>query len=737
MEWIQGVPLLRHAEGLALGRRERLTLFLELCEAVQHAHRKGILHRDLKPDNVLVTREGAVKVLDFGIARMLESDARLTRTGYGEPGTPAYMSPEQVRGEARSVDTRSDVYALGVVLFELLTGELPHPVDSISPLSFARSVCEEPPRRPSALDPSLRGDLDAILGKALEKAPQHRYSSVEALADDVHSHLASRPVGARPPSAVRSAARWARREPWKAGLVVLVASVLLVPLAARLAGFVVARSSQVALAREVGLLRRFRAALQEGFSHLTEDNAELAARAFLRARRALPADEEALTGLALAFVHAGRAGDALALLDSHGEPSTDAPRLAYAAALRATGSEVAEEELAPRGTRSAVFHDFAAVRLVKLWEDGREVEDLRRAMDHLLRAESLADGPRLSVQATKVRVARELRDEDTARRAVEALEHHWPDSPVANFWIGYALHGRDPLRAAEHYERALAADPEQASALVNLGQIRSDQGNAERALELAQRALEIDAGRIRAHCGAGEALVALGRLTEARAAYERAVALDPRYVFGWIGLQHVCISRGDDERALEAIGRALELHPRQTDSLYNRAALQRKRREYREAEQTLRELLGSSPSYLPAHSSLCALLLGLQRWDDFERALEEWKARHAAAGDVTDARALNELAWVLVAPETPERYWDVELGLGLARRAVELAPDDPYYVDTLARALFVSGNYAESAEVSQRVVARLLELGDPDRSMRLDNERRIEACREALGAGSR
>ncbi len=204
--------LVSYARDQALPTAARIERFLDVCDAVQHGHQKGVIHRDLKPDNLLVGASGRVKVIDFGVARVADREAleATLRTQADEiVGTLAYMSPEQVGGG--DVDTRSDVYALGVVLYQLLTDELPIQVHKSDFLTSARRIMEEPPRRPRAVAPELRKDLDAILLRCLDKDPRRRYASAGALADDLRRHLAGEAVEARPPSAMHQLKLFARR----------------------------------------------------------------------------------------------------------------------------------------------------------------------------------------------------------------------------------------------------------------------------------------------------------------------------------------------------------------------------------------------------------------------------------------------------------------------------------------------------------------------------------------------
>ncbi len=240
MEYVDGRPITEHCRAEACSRAERLALFRQAAAAVQAAHEQLVVHRDLKPVNVLVERgSGQVKLLDFGIAKILgdlPGTAARTQTGR-HPMTPAYAAPEQVKGDPISVAT--DTYALGVLLYELLTGTRPYGTEEQSPYAVARAVCEEEPTPPSAIvEPGEGGlpaaigpDLDAIVMMALRKAPDERYGTVDALLDDLDRYQADRPVTAQRGGWGYRARKFVRRH--RRGLVGALATVLL------LAGFAV------------------------------------------------------------------------------------------------------------------------------------------------------------------------------------------------------------------------------------------------------------------------------------------------------------------------------------------------------------------------------------------------------------------------------------------------------------------------------------------------------------------
>jgi non-specific serine/threonine protein kinase/serine/threonine-protein kinase len=250
MEYVDGVRIDEYCAARHLGIADRLRLLLKVCDAVQLAHNNLVVHRDLKPGNILVTADGQPKLLDFGIASLVSADdqASTTRTGLAAM-TPEYASPEQVRGER--VTAASDVYSLGVLLYELLAGVAPYALAGKRPDEVYRIVTETEPLRPSlaaertatpALARQLRGDLDAIVLAALRKEPQRRYASVTLLADDVRRYLEGQPVTARGEAVSYRARKFVRRHRLSVGA---AAAVLLT-----LIGGIVATTRQARLAEE-------------------------------------------------------------------------------------------------------------------------------------------------------------------------------------------------------------------------------------------------------------------------------------------------------------------------------------------------------------------------------------------------------------------------------------------------------------------------------------------------------
>jgi predicted Ser/Thr protein kinase len=214
MEYVEGRELVAHAQAAGLDVRARLRLLIAIARAVQHAHSRGIVHRDLKPANILVDGSGQPKILDFGIARMLDDQlpgsTRLTRVGE-VIGTIQYMSPEQLSGDPNLIDPRSDVYALGVIAYELLSSQLPHDTAGVTLLEAVRRVQETAPKPLAQAAQALKGELDTIVMKAVASEADARYQSAVELADDLERHLEDRPILARPPSARYLIAKFVRR----------------------------------------------------------------------------------------------------------------------------------------------------------------------------------------------------------------------------------------------------------------------------------------------------------------------------------------------------------------------------------------------------------------------------------------------------------------------------------------------------------------------------------------------
>ena len=215
MEYVAGAKELNdYVDDNDIDQRTRLALFCAACEGVEYGHRRGVIHRDLKPGNILVDEDGNPKIIDFGVARSTDSDsvsATLATEAGQLIGTLQYMSPEQVELDPGELDTRSDVYALGVMLYELLIGRLPYDLTGTSLTQAASRIREIQPKRLGEINATLKGDLETICLKALEKDREQRYQTVNDLAEDVRRYLADEPIMARPPTRAEQLRRFVRK----------------------------------------------------------------------------------------------------------------------------------------------------------------------------------------------------------------------------------------------------------------------------------------------------------------------------------------------------------------------------------------------------------------------------------------------------------------------------------------------------------------------------------------------
>lgn len=314
MEYVAGKPLLEYLAGLPVtgstgsDDRLRLDLFVKICDAVAHAHEQGIIHRDLKPNNILVDADGQPKIVDFGVARLTDGDISATRqTDMGQLiGTLASMSPEQALGDPAELDTRSDVYALGVILYQVLAGRMPYDIRRYAVAEAVRVIREEDPSPLSSINRNFRGDIETIVGKALEKEKARRYRSVDEMAEDLRRHLRDEPIVARRASAVYRAVKFYRRNRLLVGgtlalIIVLLAGTFASSLQAYRAieaEKLALRQKERAVAAERRALEQSQAAEQQrNLAQKLQGTAETERNAALNAK--LRADESAAEALAV------------------------------------------------------------------------------------------------------------------------------------------------------------------------------------------------------------------------------------------------------------------------------------------------------------------------------------------------------------------------------------------------------------------------------------------------------
>ncbi len=520
LERIEGEAIDRYCDRRRLPLDERLRLFLAVCTAVEHAHQNLVVHRDLKPANILVTEDGTPKLLDFGIAKLLDEDAAggATRSEH-RLMTPAYASPEQIRG--RKITTATDVYGLGVILFELLSGLRPYDLDAPSIFDLEKAICEQEPlapsaavekadragaagelgsersTRPRALIRGLRGDLDNIVSKSLSKKPEDRYASAAQLADDVRRYLEGRPVLASDHTPLYVLSRLARRHKRVTAITLSLAQLLVVFFLA-----VAWKSAEVARERDRAEQERDTAKRVVEFmidafrvSDPTETpDAEVSARDILERGTAQLETQlkdeplirgRMLTAVGRSYKNLGDYESAAELFESAAELLETLPsghELALSQAYHFLGSTHVES-----GAFDQAGEPLTKALRLREEHDGK----VSQSVSSTLLSLGLYDFYRGSYQQAEARLVRSLEiDEDLpdhrSRRRVVAL---------VNLGLVYEFSNR-PKQAEAAYLEAVAiseaADPPNQQVIMgcthNLAAMARDRGEFARGLELSRKA---------------------------------------------------------------------------------------------------------------------------------------------------------------------------------------------------------------------------------------------------------
>jgi len=527
MEYIDGRPINRFVREEGLDRDERLALVAKVCDAVQHAHQKGVIHRDLKPANILVDGRGEPKVLDFGVARLTTSDLELTsmQTRTGELlGTLPYMSPEQLAADPSALDTRCDVYALGVLAYELLGEVLPHDVRSMVIHEAARVISEEEPTSLGVLKRTLRGDIETIVGKAMAKEKERRYSSADELAADIRRFLADEPIIARKPTTLYQVGKFARRNKVFVGGVV---------------GVILALTAGVVVSTKLYLDKEEQRLVAVESQREAEASSERESVARREAEDAAEREREARE-------QAEAAEESERVARRSAEAAQENERLAREAAEEA-------EQLEREARESAEYQNELRIALhtevsnmlfaPSPWRSGTDVKMIDVLDDAVARSDDLfRDIPEMRAEFlhTFGNAYHGLgRYEDAAVLQKEALdlviESGADPDDVANFMTSYGatLADMGDPRGLEILEESVALFEESGGdakswsyGLSQLGLFYSRAGNFEASEGMLRRALEVcaEAGDELAH-RRGMTLKALGDLTYARGDYASALEM--------------------------------------------------------------------------------------------------------------------------------------------------------------------------------------------------------------------
>jgi serine/threonine-protein kinase len=694
MEYVDGLPLTEYCSRHALPTPERLRLFRDVCVAVQHAHRHLIIHRDLKPSNILVTRDGAVKLLDFGIAKRLESlegtppeSRTLLRMM-----TPAYAAPEQIRGEPAGVQT--DIYALGVILYELLTGRQPFEHDGRDP-GAEMTVRQLSPERPSAVlgdggsASAPRGswaDLDVLCLTAMHADPEHRYKTVEALVRDIDHYRRNEPLEARPPSASYRAGKFVRRNSR-----VLAASAVLLLLTASLATFYTvrlksARNAAQAQAARTERIQRFMLNLFEGGEREAGPSTELRIVTLLdrgvREARAL-SDEPAVQ--AELFFTLGNIYQKLG---------------SYEQADALLTSALDQRRSLADPVRSDVVENLVALGLLRV--DQARLDEAERLVREGLdagRKGLSSDHPALAkATAALGTVLRERGQYDEATRLLDEAVRLYTGAPGAvhdlaatvtalantHFYAGRLDVSESLNRRVLEMDRQLYGEghPNVAHDLINLGAIQTNRGYHGEAAGHYRQALDIlDAWYGGNHPETASAMTILGQAHMYQGQYAEATGLlrsalaiqeavygaqHPRVAFVLNELGTVASRRKEFGDAEAAFSRALEIyratygkHSRVGVAMANLATVYFGQEQYDRAERLFEEALALYSEVLPAeHLNIGIARIKLGRVLLRQRRYREAEASLSSGYRIVGRQTDPTITWLRMAREDLAAVYD-------------------------------------------------------------------------------
>jgi serine/threonine-protein kinase len=749
MEYVEGGNLAQKLLGKPQPALQAAELVATLAEAVQVAHQSGIVHRDLKPANILLQskaksgnlesdheRNGGFrisdfipKIADFGLARHFDSVTALTRTG-DRMGTPSYMAPEQAMGKTRAIGPAADIYSLGAVLYELLTGSPPFRGETTAETEL--QVIFQDPVPPSRLNPRVPRDLETICLKCLAKDPPRRYASAAALADDLHRFQRGEPIAARRPGSVERLSKWVRRRPAVAAL--LGATLLLTIILIGGSLWLAVHHGQLRQAvegdlREVTVLQHqarwtdARAALERAEARLgagdlgdggLRQRIDQARRDLdlvieldrIRLSRATSADD-------LPYYKSLADRQYLSVFEESGLANVDDPSDVVAKRINASAVHLAllaalddwticVTDMSRRDWLLAIARETdpdplgwgERIRDPEKWDDRAALSELVEAVPVKGQSVSLLLGLGARLRASG----------GDATGFLKRIQKEHPADFWANMVLGDALFNAAPAEAAGFYRAGLASRPEAAVAYTALGDALRTQNRHDEAISYYRQALQIDPNYARGHTNLGNFLKDVGQTTEAIACFRKALQIDPHYAWAHLGLANALSESGQLEEALEHYRQFLETGPN-IPHVVNILRSDRVRRG--QGEEVRREWKKALDLDPPNHDSwfgYAELCLFLGDVDEYRRARQALIRRF---GDTSDPWVAEKTARAILlrSPSDADLRTAVELvDRALAARATTPEWVQPYFLFAKGLAEYRQGE-VESAIATMKAKA--------------------------------
>jgi eukaryotic-like serine/threonine-protein kinase len=687
MELLEGGSLARALRGTPQPVRQAAALLTTLAEAVHVSHQGGIVHRDLKPANIMFTADGTPKIADFGLARHFAGEPGITLSG-ARMGTPSYMSPEQASGKAAKIGCATDIYSLGALLYEMLTGRPPFRAETAS--ETERQVIAEDPVSPSRLNTRVPRDLETICLKCLHKAPERRYATAADLAADLKRFQQDLPIMARRGGLVERAGKWVHRHPTPAAILVagLLLAMILVGAGVWLAMLEARRRDSVEIdLREWARLRESarwdeaRGALIRAMTRL-----EWSAAADLR-RRVVQAGRDLDFAIRLDTIRLRRvtrgelafykeqahreydeAFERSGLGSIHDQPARVAARINSSAVRSELMAAVYDWALctsdkAQRSWLLAVARQ--ADSSSDVWRDGAldsAAWENERALARLVETAPVADEPvsLLLALGERLRAAH-----GNAAPFLRQVQEGHPADFWANLIAGNAILQTTPQEAGGYYRAALASRPSAAVGYCAVGDAFKLQNSPDLAIDYYKRALQLDPAYVRAYSNIGVALQEQGELNAAIGYYEKALTLDNDYAWAHYNFANALRVKGRLDEAYEHYQQAIRVDPQNIEVRNGLRSILLRQGRGKEVKANWQKALAADPREHEAWAGYAELCLFLGDEAEYRRARSALLERFGTTTSPYIAEPVAR-AWLLL----PGRQDGFQQAVALADRAV-------------------------------------------------------------------